>query len=74
MAGSEKALNESVLRRCAYDVLVVPFQVGGYAIDRVDRSLMTRHLAHFLETVTDFEIAKPDTGSASIRRDITNLR
>jgi hypothetical protein len=56
---SEKALNEAVLTRGAYDVLVVPFQVGGYAIDRVDRSLMTRYLVQSLEQLTDLKLPSP---------------
>jgi tetratricopeptide (TPR) repeat protein len=56
---SEKALNAAVLGRDSYDVLVVPFQVGGYAIDRVDRSLMTRYLVRDLELSTNLKFPSP---------------
>jgi tetratricopeptide (TPR) repeat protein len=56
---SDKALNASVLARGTYDVLVVPFQVGGYAIDRVDRSLMTRLLVNSLEQSGQARIPSP---------------
>lgn len=56
---SEKALNAAVLSRNSYDVLVVPFQVGGYAIDRVDRSLMTRYLSREIEISTKMKLPSP---------------
>jgi len=63
---SEKALNEPVLRKRSYDVLVVPFQVSGYAIDRVDRSLMTRYLVHVFETLTDLKLPSPTLVSRTL--------
>jgi hypothetical protein len=56
---SEKALNETVLKKRTYDVLIVPFQVSGYAIDRIDRALMTRYLSRALETSTDLKFPSP---------------
>ncbi len=56
---SEKALNTAVLSKYSYDVLVVPFQVSGYAIDRVDRSLMTRYLAREIENSTKMKLPSP---------------
>jgi hypothetical protein len=63
---SEKALNESVLRKSSYDVLIVPFQVGGYAIDRADRSLMTRYLVQSFETLTNLKLPSPTLVSRAL--------
>jgi hypothetical protein len=41
---SEKTMYRDLLKKYSYDLLIVPFQVQGYAIDRVGRSLMTRYL------------------------------
>lgn len=41
---SQKALSRSLLRTSTYDVLIVPFEVRGNAVDRPARSLMTRYL------------------------------
>ena len=56
---SEKALYRDLLRHDSYDVLVVPFQVQGYAIDRIGRSLMTRYLSHRIESVTNLKVPSP---------------
>jgi hypothetical protein len=52
-ADSEKARYRALLKQgTIYDVLVVPFQVQGYAIDRPGRSLMTRYLIDRIERTT----------------------
>lgn len=56
---SEKALYRNLLKHSTYDVLVVPFQVQGYAIDRIGRSLMTRYLINHVEIVTGSKIPAP---------------
>jgi hypothetical protein len=50
---SEKARYRTLLKQGTYDVLVVPFQVQGYAIDRPGRSLMTRYLIQRIERTTN---------------------
>lgn len=47
-----KALNRSLLKNGSFDLLVIPFQVSGHAIDRVGRSLMARYLANYVERLT----------------------
>jgi hypothetical protein len=42
---NEKAFYKKTLSNGKFDVLVVPFQVGGWAVDRATRSLMTAELA-----------------------------
>lgn len=42
---SEKAFYEELLAKGSFDVLVVPFQVQAYAIDRTSRSFMTAQLS-----------------------------
>ncbi len=56
---SEKEFNCELLKKSSYDVLVVPFQVQGYAIDRVGRSLMARYLTDRISLTTKAKI--PDT-------------
>ncbi|MEE9615338.1 MAG: tetratricopeptide repeat protein [Thermodesulfobacteriota bacterium] len=46
---AEKALYRKLLKNGSFDVLVVPFQVQGYAVDRIGRFLMTRYLARRVE-------------------------
>lgn len=53
---SRKALYGSLLRTSAYDVLIVPFEVRGNAVDRPARSLMTRYLDDRLRGTTDLRI------------------
>lgn len=45
---NEKAFYEKLLSKGQFDVLVVPFQVQLYALDRATRSLMTAQLAALL--------------------------
>lgn len=56
---SEKKLNEAILLKKTYDILIVPFQVNGYAIDRIDRSLMTRYLDQVIVSLTDYKTPSP---------------
>ncbi|HUL01476.1 MAG TPA: hypothetical protein VLX29_11590, partial [Nitrospirota bacterium] len=63
---SEKVFNRELLKRDPYDVLVVPFQVQGYALDRIGRSLMTRFLVDKIESVTDLKIPDPTLVSRSL--------
>jgi len=56
---SQKELYKNILKRNKYDVLVVPFQIQGYAIDRVGRSLMTRYITDYLSKTTDLRIPDP---------------
>ncbi len=53
-----KGLYRQVLSGRTYEVLVVPFQVEGYAIDWTGRSLMTRYLCRWLEE-TGASVADP---------------
>ncbi len=56
---NEKKFNHDLLKGEMYDLLVVPFQVQGYGIDRIGRSLMTRYLVHRLETSTGLRLPSP---------------
>lgn len=53
---SRKALHEPLLRSAPYDLLLVPFQVRGNAVDRPARSLMTRYLDDRIRRTTDLRI------------------
>ncbi len=58
---AEKATYRALLKQKtpAFDALVVPFQVKGYAIDRPGRSLMTRYLSRVIE---NSGLSVPDPG------------
>ena len=56
---AQKKLYSDLLKRESYDVLVVPFQVQGYAIDRIGRSLMTRYLTERIESGSGLKVADP---------------
>lgn len=56
---AQKALYRELLGNSAYDILIVPSQVQGYAIDRVGRSLMTRYLSYRIENSTDLKVPDP---------------
>lgn len=56
---NEKALFTPVLFQGAYDVLVAPFQVQGNAVDRANRSLMTRYLSNEIEKLTGLALPDP---------------
>ncbi len=53
---SRKRLYRDILKNGSYDILVVPFQIQGYAVDRPGRSLMTRYLADRIAKATDARI------------------
>ena len=63
---SEKKIYRNLLKSEQYDVLVVPFQVQGYAFDRIDRSLMTRYLVHRIETSTELHVPSPTLVARSL--------
>jgi outer membrane lipoprotein-sorting protein len=54
---SEKDLYRGLLTNSTCDVLIVPFQVQGYAIDRVGRSLMTRYLSRRIESSSALRVS-----------------
>ena len=56
---AERQRYRELLQTGTYDVLVVPFQVSGYAIDRPGRSLMTRYLSRELHRATQWKIPDP---------------
>jgi len=56
---SEKQQYRRLLNKARADVLVVPFQTQGYAIDRIGRSLMTRYLADSITSTSSLVIANP---------------
>ncbi len=56
---SEKSLNKGLFKGKSFDILVVPFQVQGYAIDRVGRSLMTRYLVRRIGFATGKSMPRP---------------
>ncbi len=56
---SERALYQDALAKHRVDVLVVPFQVQGYGLDRIERTLMTAELAYALGDASTYEVADP---------------
>jgi tetratricopeptide (TPR) repeat protein len=56
---SRKKLFRTLLKNAEYDILIVPFQVRGYAIDRIGRSLMTRYLSKRLVNSTSLTAPDP---------------
>lgn len=56
---NEKVFFEKILSGGKFDVLVVPFQVGGWAVDRSTRSIMTAELAMGMAQLQKVKI--PDT-------------
>ena len=56
---SEKAFYRAILKREAYDVLIIPFQVQRYAVDRIERFLMTSYLAHRISLDNQFKLPDP---------------
>lgn len=55
----EKAFNRDLLKNTKFDVLVVPFQVQGYAVDRIGRSLITRYLSNRIASSTEAKVPSP---------------
>jgi len=56
---SEKRLYSSLLAKRKVDVLVVPFQVQGYGLDRIERAVMTADLAYAIGNAGQYAIADP---------------
>lgn len=56
---SEKSFYADLLAKGRFDILVVPFQVQEYALDRATRSLMTALLASALAEATKASIPDP---------------
>lgn len=56
---NEKAFYEKTLLNGKFDVLVVPFQVWGWAVDRATRSLMTAELAMGIAQSQKLKIPDP---------------
>jgi len=55
----EKQRYQDLLARGTYDLMVVPFQVHGYALDRPSRSLMTAELTYALAEATGKRLPDP---------------
>jgi len=56
---SERALYRKVLARSKADLLVIPFQVQGYGLDRIERSLMSADLAYAIAAAGKRTVADP---------------
>src|SRR5579871_1301060 len=56
---SERAIYQNILTRQRVDILVVPFQVQGYGLDRIERALMTAELSYALGDASTYQIADP---------------
>ncbi len=56
---TEKAFYADVLSKGRFDLLVVPFQVQGFAIDRASRSLMTAQLAVAISATGKMKVPDP---------------
>ncbi|MGC2061400.1 MAG: hypothetical protein WA610_00350, partial [Thermodesulfovibrionales bacterium] len=56
---SQKKLFNLLLKNSKFDILIVPFQVRGYAIDEIGRSLMTRYLSKRIEDSTSLTVPDP---------------
>jgi hypothetical protein len=66
---SRKALYGELLKQNTYDVLIVPFQVQGYAVDRVSRSTMTRYLADRIAGSTGLRTPDPTVVARALGED-----
>ncbi len=56
---SERELYQRILSQQHVEVLVVPFQVQGYGLDRIERALMGADLAHAIGTRKGYSVADP---------------
>ena len=56
---SERELYQRVLGRRQVDILVLPFQIQGYGLDRIERALMTADLAHAIGGTYKYSVADP---------------
>jgi tetratricopeptide (TPR) repeat protein len=70
---NEKRLFSSVLSKGRYDVFVAPFQVQGYAVDRANRSLMTRYLSNAIEKQTRLALPDPTIVSRALGHGVRRL-
>ncbi len=74
----QKKIFYSILRKINADILIVPFQVQHYALDRAGRSLMTRYLIDQIERSTNTKVYAPSLvdkalGTASRRYDLDEI-
>jgi hypothetical protein len=56
---SERSLYQEALAKRPADILVVPFQVQGYGLDRIERALMSADLAYALGDASGHTVADP---------------
>ena len=56
---SEHRLYSQILARHRVDVLVVPLQVQGFALDRIERALMSADLSYVIGTQSALSVADP---------------
>jgi hypothetical protein len=56
---SERARYAAVLAKQPADILVVPFQVQGYGLDRIERTVMTADLAYAIGDASALRVADP---------------
>ena len=56
---TERRLYAGLLANYRADVLVVPFQVQGYGLDRVERAVMTADLAYAIGSTRQYAVADP---------------
>jgi len=54
---TEKQAYLKILKEARAKVLIVPFQVQNYAVDRISRSLMTHHLSEIISSSTKLKVA-----------------
>src|SRR5688572_11964134 len=56
---SERARYAAALAKQPVDILVVPFQVQGYGLDRIERAVMTADLAYAIGDASKLRVADP---------------
>jgi hypothetical protein len=56
---TEQRLYSAVLAKRKVDVLVVPFQVQGYGLDRIERAVMSADLAYAIGAIGQYSVADP---------------
>lgn len=56
---AEKRLYSSILAKRKVDVLIVPFQVQGYGLDRIERAVMSADLAYAIGGTGQYSVADP---------------
>jgi hypothetical protein len=70
---SRKALFRDVLKHDSYDILIAPFQVQGYAVDRAGRSLMARYLADRIAGATNLRTPDPTLVARALGEDARTI-